>query len=364
MAVNKMGHVTPTYKVLVVDQRPTALYSSRLALSKMSFAGKSFTAIEACSLEEAKKRLLDHEGVAMVILNSEIEGQDISVSIIDFIRNELKNESIRIIIRTGYPNSSLKRSITENYKIDGYLFEEEIEKSQFEFVVINAIHTYNQIQKAIQYLHTNALIENVISGNEAIREKFSDTIHEGVAQNIAGVRLFLQSIKMNNRTHLDTKYVEMLEKSEQVLRSSIMELKDICFDLMPRVSTTGKLSDLLYELGVRLKRDKGVILENDITEPPVAIESSEKLIIYRIIQEWIDYTVKWGDVSSIACRVRPKDNSVEIFIETDDLTNKNNDAQTKELNLILAKIELFKGELNGAVSNPYHRLNFVMPLGI
>ena len=144
--------VTNTWKVLIVDNRPSVHKSTKILLDQLSFAGKRFTGIESCSLKESQEILRSETDIAIVLMDVEIDGEDIGLDLISFIKKELQNEKIRIVLRTGYPDLLPEENITKIYHIDGCLPEEQVSLKQFEFVIIGAIETYNQIIGVTNYL--------------------------------------------------------------------------------------------------------------------------------------------------------------------------------------------------------------------
>ena len=152
MTIETSNQVDTTWKVLVVDGRLSVHKATGLLLDNMSFAGKRFETIESYSLGESKDVLRSDSNIALVLMDVEIGGENIGLDLIDFIRKDLQNEKIRIVLRTGYPDPFPEEEITNKYHIDGCLPEEEVSLSQFEFVVLGAIQTYNQIVSVTNYL--------------------------------------------------------------------------------------------------------------------------------------------------------------------------------------------------------------------
>ena len=147
-----VNRVDTNWKVLVVDQRVSVHEATSLLLDRMSFAGRGFTYIKSSSLKESQEILSNHTDIALVLMDVEIDGENIALRLIDFIRKDLQNEKIRIVLRTGYPNLFPDEEIVKKYHIDGCLPEEEVSLNQFEFVILGAIQTYNQIIGVTNYL--------------------------------------------------------------------------------------------------------------------------------------------------------------------------------------------------------------------
>ena len=152
MTMEASNKVDTNWKVLVVDGRLSVHKATELLFDNMSFAGKRFETIASYSLGESKEVLRSDSSIALVLMDVEIGGENIGLDLIDFIRKDLQNEKIRIVLRSGYPDPFPEEEIARKYHIDGCLPEEEVSLSQFEFVVLGAIQTYHQIISVTTYL--------------------------------------------------------------------------------------------------------------------------------------------------------------------------------------------------------------------
>lgn len=152
MSAENNNTSSAVWKVLILDSRSSVHQATKLLLQKLSFAGKSFMALSSFSLQEAKEMLQRDSDIAIVLMDVEINEENIGLNLVHFIRKELQNEKIRIVLRTGYPDLLPEKEIIKNYAIDGSLSEEEVSESQFEFIILGAIQTYNQIITTTKYL--------------------------------------------------------------------------------------------------------------------------------------------------------------------------------------------------------------------
>jgi len=152
MSAENNNTSSAVWKVLILDSRSSVHQATKLLLQKLSFAGKSFMALSSFSLQEAKEMLQRDSDIAIVLMDAEINEENIGLNLVHFIRKELQNEKIRIVLRTGYPDLLPEKEIIKNYAIDGSLSEEEVSESQFEFIILGAIQTYNQIITTTKYL--------------------------------------------------------------------------------------------------------------------------------------------------------------------------------------------------------------------
>src|SRR5438105_13212798 len=93
----------PAWNVAVIDDDPAVHEGTRFALYDYSLHGQGLDIIAAHSAAEGRELLRAHPDVAVVLLDVVMETDNAGLELVDFIRKELKNETVRIILRTGQP---------------------------------------------------------------------------------------------------------------------------------------------------------------------------------------------------------------------------------------------------------------------
>ena len=110
------------WKVLVVDDDIDIHEITELTLKRLIFDERNLKFIHAYSACEAKIKLIDHHDIAVALVDVVMEEDTAGLELVKFIREEFKNDSIRLILRTGNPglapDFSLKSSQTTQSNID------------------------------------------------------------------------------------------------------------------------------------------------------------------------------------------------------------------------------------------------------
>jgi signal transduction histidine kinase len=132
--------------VLIVDDEPDVHTVSRLALSRFEFAGKKLRILQALSGEEARQILLKELNIAVAFIDIVMETDDAGLRLVDFIRNELNNQLIRLIIRTGQPGLAPEKSIIEQYDIDDYKEKTELTETKMYTTLRLALKSYQTLK--------------------------------------------------------------------------------------------------------------------------------------------------------------------------------------------------------------------------
>lgn len=133
------------WKVLVVDDEEQVHKVTRLALKKFSFDHRSLEILSAYSAKEAEKILRSNQDTAVVFLDVVMESNDAGLKLIHFIRTQLNNQHVRIILRTGQPGQAPELSIVEDYDINDYKTKTELTQAKLFSALITAIRSYRDI---------------------------------------------------------------------------------------------------------------------------------------------------------------------------------------------------------------------------
>jgi signal transduction histidine kinase/CheY-like chemotaxis protein len=114
------------WKILVVDDEPEIHAVTKLSIGDLKFEHKKLELLSAMSGEEARKILIKEPDIAVALIDIVMETEDAGLRLVEFIRNELDNQRIRLIIRTGQPGAAPERYVIDHYDIDDYKEKTEL----------------------------------------------------------------------------------------------------------------------------------------------------------------------------------------------------------------------------------------------
>jgi response regulator RpfG family c-di-GMP phosphodiesterase len=135
-----------TWKLLVVDDEPDIHKLTQLSLKDFRFAGRSLEILSASSGYAAKEVLRENPDVAVALIDVVMETDDAGLRLVEHVRNELKNEMVRIIIRTGQPGVAPERFVIDHYDIDDYKDKTELTATRLYTTVRTAIKSYRDLK--------------------------------------------------------------------------------------------------------------------------------------------------------------------------------------------------------------------------
>ncbi|MBC3764361.1 DUF3369 domain-containing protein [Neptunicella marina] len=134
-----------TWKILIVDDEPEIHTVTRLALSDFTFQERHLEFVSAYSGEEAKQAFRDHSDIAIVLLDVVMESDHAGLEVAKYIREDLKNNYTRIILRTGQPGQAPERDVIINYDINDYKSKTELTAQKLFTVIISTLRSYRDI---------------------------------------------------------------------------------------------------------------------------------------------------------------------------------------------------------------------------
>lgn len=173
------------WKVGVVDDDPAVHEGTRFALYDFQLGGHGLELHSAHSAEEGFRLLRDHPDMAVVLLDVVMESDVAGLELVDRIRRELGNETVRIILRTGQPGQAPERRVIVDYDINDYKAKTELTADKLFTSLTSALRSYQQLQRLVQ---TKRGLEIIIDAASTMFDLQSmQRLAEGVLTQIASL---------------------------------------------------------------------------------------------------------------------------------------------------------------------------------
>ncbi len=173
------------WKVAVIDDDPAVHDGTRFALSDYVLNGHGLEILSAYSAAEGRELMRKHGDIAAVLLDVIMESNDAGLGLVQFIRNELKNETVRIILRTGQPGQAPERRVIVDYDINDYKAKTELTADKLFTSLTAALRSYQQLQRMVD---TRRGLEIIIDAASTLYDfKSMQRLAEGVLTQIASL---------------------------------------------------------------------------------------------------------------------------------------------------------------------------------
>ena len=134
--------------LLVVDDDPAVLEVTRLILGRYQYQGRPVEILEALSAAEARTILQQRDDIAVLLLDVVMESDDAGLRLVEYIRTDLNNFRLRILLRTGQPGYAPERQVVQDYDINDYLMKADASQSRMIIAVTTAVRGYFDILRA------------------------------------------------------------------------------------------------------------------------------------------------------------------------------------------------------------------------
>ena len=175
----------PRWKVVVIDDDPAVHDGTRFALYDYVLNGEGLDIISAYSAEHGRAVLREHPDAAVVLLDVVMEHDVAGLDLVDYIRNELKNETVRIILRTGQPGQAPERRVIIDYDINDYKAKTELTADKLFTTLTAALRSYQQLQRLVE---TRRGLEIIIEAASKLFDfRSMQLLAEGVLTQIASL---------------------------------------------------------------------------------------------------------------------------------------------------------------------------------
>lgn len=175
----------PCWKILVIDDEPAVHDGTRFALADYSLNGQGLEIVSAYSAEEGRALLRAHPDTAVVLLDVIMESDTAGLDLVGFIRTELANETVRIILRTGQPGQAPERRIIVDYDINDYKAKTELTADKLFTSLTAALRGYQQLQRMVE---TRRGLEIIVDAASTLYDfKSIQRLAEGVLVQLASL---------------------------------------------------------------------------------------------------------------------------------------------------------------------------------
>src|SRR6266699_3416491 len=182
---DKPAEQGPRWKVAVIDDEPAVHDGTRFALSDYRLNGQGLEILSAYSAAEGRELMRRHPDVAVVLLDVIMDTDVAGLALVEYIRTELKNETVRIILRTGQPGQAPERRVIVDYDINDYKAKTELTADKLFTSLTAALRGYQQLQRMVE---TRRGLEMIIEGASTLYDfKSMQLLAEGVLTQIASL---------------------------------------------------------------------------------------------------------------------------------------------------------------------------------
>lgn len=138
----------PPWRVLVVDDEVEIHNVTKMVLQDFSFEGSRIELIFAATARAAREILAadTEQNIAVAMVDVVMETSHAGLDLVRWVRGELNNNTIRLILRTGQPGEAPEESVIRDYDINDYKNKTELTALRLKTTVFAALRGYRDIK--------------------------------------------------------------------------------------------------------------------------------------------------------------------------------------------------------------------------
>ncbi len=251
-------------------------------------------------------------------------------------------------------------------------FESEVTNSSSRKIMVechvsvidnNKCHSLVKIHDLTDKIHQEAgRIATIIKTQEEERNRVASDLHDSIGQQISALKFYFDSIQKQKDEKLR---IQLLKKTEALIDNVSDEIRNICFQLMPRSVEKFGIGQSIKQLADLIHFSTGIKFDVKIEEKTNKLDPNVSMSVYRVIQEFVNNSIKHAKCKNIGIHLSIKPKLLTLTM-TDDGIGFTNDASLKKgngIDNINLRIKYLKGELDfNPEKNKGVKLNIAIPL--
>jgi len=335
-------------------------------------AGQAAQAILNSERKKAELALIENENKLRTIFNTTSD----AITITDLEGNVIEANDIAIE-RTGISREEMMHlsvfdmlNLEKHERLEQYR-KEIIQKGMvvFEASYINrdGRHIFLEIssklvilqgQKAIIHLTRDIterknmdikISRTIFETEEKERNRFAQDLHDGLGALLSGIKMYLNMLQ-KDRAKPD-KQEELVSKAKELLGQAAQTAREIAHNIKPTELNQFGLSAALIAFIERIKVASNIQINFDASKLNVTLDEDIQFVLYRVVSELINNTLKHAGASSIDITIFAEKNLLRLMY-ADNGKGFDLDSELKKtlrgmgINNVISRIKSINGKIN------------------
>lgn len=196
------------WKVLIVDDEQSVHSITNTVLNGITFDNKKLEFLSAYSGTQAREMMEAQSDIALILLDVVMENDNAGLEFVDYVRNELNNKFVRIVLRTGQPGYAPEKEVIDQYDINDYKEKTELTAQKLYTTVITSLRNYKDLKE----LESEKIAISVPKENKMVFEFAQNSLNK-----------LLETISENSQgrcQNFEAIVIEIIKKEKLVLAAT------------------------------------------------------------------------------------------------------------------------------------------------
>lgn len=159
-----------TWDILIIDDEEEVHKVTELVLRTVKFDHRKLRFFHAYSAEEAKAFMRENRTIALALVDVVMETDHAGLDLVEWIRKDLGNEKVRLVLRTGQPGQAPEQQVIEDYDINDYKDKTELTNIKLKTLIYATLRSYRDI---VTIENSRNGLERVINATSTLYSNFS-----------------------------------------------------------------------------------------------------------------------------------------------------------------------------------------------
>jgi PAS domain S-box-containing protein len=263
------------WKIIIADDQEEIHSVTKLVLDDFTFQNRGLVFLSAYSGEETRKYMRENDDVAFILLDVVMETDNAGLEVVKYIREELNNTIVQIVLNTGQPGQAPEQEVITRYDINDYKSKTEFNARKLLTSVTASLRAYslshNLHQANLQLSRYQNHLEDLVAERTAEMEKANEQLKIEINERIKVEKALQQSneVQKSILSASPTGICLVKDKSIQWINDEMAKM----FGFTSEDEYKGQGIQIFYSSDAEYKRVKSIIKENLRTNEPVEVDA-------------------------------------------------------------------------------------------
>jgi signal transduction histidine kinase/FixJ family two-component response regulator/HPt (histidine-containing phosphotransfer) domain-containing protein len=296
------------WRVLIVDDEPEIHDITKLNLRRFEFMGRRMEFISAFSGNEAREILARQSGIAVVLLDVVMETDDAGLKTVEFIRGDLANRKIRIVLRTGQPGQFPEERVIVEYDINDYKSKTELTRQRLFTTLVSALRSYADLDN----LETMRLEKEKVEMMAEAKSTFLATMSHEIRTPMNGVIGMIDLLSSTTLNREQREFLDICRDSAGLLLTLIDDILDFSKIEAGKMvidavdcsieQIAGSVGDLLAPRAWDKDLDLDLLIDPDMP----AVIQADPVRIHQVLLNLTSNAIKFTSRGRVCIRAKAK----------------------------------------------------------
>jgi len=314
------------WKLMVVDDDADIHAVTRLVLEGLSFQNRRLQILNVNSAQQAQTLLQEHPDIHLALLDVVMETDDAGLQLVDYIRNTLGNDLIRLLLRTGQPGQAPESHVINDYDINGYLEKSELTAQKLTSAITMALRNHAELSLQQQRLHDLQVHADTA---HKVKDAFLANISHEVRTPLTAIQGFAETLLQNKLEPKQASALNIIIESSQHLTNLIESLLSLskldagAYEV--QLSTFNCLHFFIEIINTtkHFAEASGVQFICDIAQPIPQELHTDSQILRQVLLHLLNNAIKFGANGVVVLKVSYSDNLMLFEIEDNGMGMSN-----------------------------------------